>query len=887
MSKLTYSIAFIESNTTGTGEEFILSALKNNFEVLFFTSTPEKYNFLRKLLIYPILIDTADIGKLYNYLKNITNLKGVFSSSERFIYNASEVAKRLFLPHSNTTSIQNCRDKFCLTKLLTAANLQVPKTRLINSLDQASNIYKEFDFPVIAKPNLGTGSVGVKLCLSQEEINQHINTLTNNNNGVLDILIQDYVIGEEFSVELVALGDKYHFFGITKKYLTPEPYFIEIGHQFPAPLDEYTKNRIFEYVIKTLQAVGFTFGPAHVELRLTEKGISMIEINPRLAGGMIPVLIEQSQGIRLIEGLIKLYTGQKPDFRPKSSLTTAIKFFLPEQEGFLRKVYGIEKVRKHINIVAISLYKAIGDKITIKNDFNDRLGFIIAKGANWNECNQAITEVFNSIKFEIDNNLGHIFNNYGRNRLGVNLDPKIKLLLEERIFKDLNELELLSDIDKAHIIMLSKCKIISKSQLYLILNTINDLEKTNFIQVRKIIEETGIGDYFAYEQYLVNKLGIKTAGVIHTGRSRNDINATLTRLKSRKVFSKVYSALWNLRAEILQVAAISSDIVMPIYSQYQPAIPATYSYYLLAIESGLARNQYLMKQIIGILNTSTLGAVSGGGTTFPIDLTITAKLLGFDHILHNALDTIANRDLELMLLSNGAILGVTISRIAQDYQLWSTQEFAFFDLPNNICGVSSAMPQKKNPYLLEKIKGKAINISGQLFSSLAAMQKTPFFNSLEVSTEALKNFTESFEELIKSISLLEIIIHNAKPITQNMINSNVKGLTVATVISDLLARNHNLSIREAHNLVGKTICEAINRKQNPLNSILALTKVSVDPTEWHLQFNYGKGAGSMSVEHMMKEAIDLLKFDGVFFHYQSKKWLEANELLKREVEVNG
>ena len=236
-----------------------------------------------------------------------------------------------------------------------------------------------------------------------------------------------------------------------------------------------------------------------------------------------------------------------------------------------------------------------------------------------------------------------------------------------------------------------------------------------------------------------------------------------------------------------------------------------------------------------------------------------------------------------MLLSSGAMIGVNISRIAQDYQIWSTQEFAFFDFSNSLCGISSAMPQKKNPYLLEKIKGKAINISGKLFASLAIMHKTPFSNSLEVGTEALIGFEESFNDLIKTTKWLELIIQGAKPIQSNMIKSNVDGLTVATAISEVLVVERNVSFREAHGIVAQTIAQAIDNIQDPLSSILALGNISSDPAQWHLLFEYGNGPGKVSTELMLSKAISLLNSDALFLRSKVNKWEKSNELLVKEI----
>jgi len=442
----------------------------------------------------------------------------------------------------------------------------------------------------------------------------------------------------------------------------------------------------------------------------------------------------------------------------------------------------------------------------------------------------------------------------------------------------------LSDINKAHIIMLHKCNIISSLQLNSILKAINEIEEGSFTKVEEI-NHGGIGYYLAYEQCLVNILGIKVAGTLHTGRSRNDINATITRLKSRHIFLNLYSEIWNLRSKILQIAVGSLDIVMPIYSQYQPAMPATYGYYLLAIENNLRINQSYLKQLVNTINISPLGSASGAGTTIPINPNITAELLGFDYFSLNALSNISSRDLELMLLSSGTIFGVNISRIAQDYQIWCTQEFGFFDFPDNLCGISSAMPQKKNPYLLEKIKGKAISISGKLFSSLAIMQKTPFSNSVEVGTEALIGFDESFNELIKAIKLLELVIGSIKPIQSNMLKSNINGLTIATAIAEGLI-NHNTSFREAHGVVAQTINKAIKKKQDPLSAILALNNTLSSPTQWHLLFEYGNGPGKVSTELLLSEAISFLNSDALFLRSKVKKWKEANKLIIKMSEIN-
>lgn len=876
-----YTIVFIESNTTGSGEKFIEAAINKNFHVLFLTANPAKYSFIKKYLLHPIILDTLNLKSISNYLQNVPNIKAVISTSENFIYNASYIAKQLSLPGAKPTSIENCRNKFLLGTILAKANLPSITTKIISECEEILPALKNLTFPIVVKPNCGTGSVGVKLCTSTDEVINHYKKLNDT------ILLQEYILGEEYSAEILAFENRYHLLGITKKYLSQAPYFVEIAHEFPASIDYELKNEIFTTMIKALQAVDFTFGPVHIEFRLAKQKIYIIEINPRLAGGMIPTLIEQSQQIMLIDNLLNLYLDTPTDFAPKTSFATKIAFILPQMEGQLLDVSGLDLVKKQTNIFDIQMYKNNGDEITLKGDFSDRIGYIIAKSPDLDCCRKAVSTALQTLQLNIsaDTQKHNQVTNHARDRLNIPLDPRVKKILAGNSSNELSELVFLSKINKAHILMLHQCHIISTIQAKKMAEGVVTLEQDNFFIVKQFYDAS-VGYYLSYEQALIDNLGVNIAGNIHVGRSRNDINATIQRFKSREIFIRLYSTLWQLRSVMLQVAAKSLDVPMPVYSQYQPAMPATYAYYLFAIENSLALSQYNLAQVIAIVNTATLGAAAGAGTTFPINPDMTAKLLGFDNSLFNALTAVSSRDLEMMLLSSGAMLGITISRIAQDYQLWTTLEFGLIDLPDSLCGISSSMPQKKNPYLLEKIKGKAMSIIGALNSAFAVMGKTPFTNSVEVGTEALTNYLTSLDELIKAMQLLEIIVQEAKPIPKNIRRSNLKGLTVATAVAELLTKNNpELSYREAHAIVGKTIMNAINNQQEPLDEILKLEKtVPTNPDEWALLFEYGSGPGKAATQTMLAKAKTKLNSDADFFRAASQKWQKADDSLAKELQ---
>ncbi|MBF5059530.1 lyase family protein [Candidatus Neptunochlamydia vexilliferae] len=823
-------IAFIESNTTGTGEWFLNAGKKMGLAPLFLTKNPKKYPFLKKHLIHPILIDTDDPEALTTFLKKVSDLKGVFSSSDSYIYPAALVSKKLNLPHTNPEAIAHCRDKYRLIQTL--KKLSLPAIPTVRGGEEVS-----FSFPVIAKPNPGTGSIGVELFSSPESLphldNSHI--------------IQEYIEGEEYSAEIVVQKGEPYLLGMTKKHLGPKPHFVESGHDFPAPISQKISQEALSIITQLIKAIDFDFGPLHVEFRVKKGTIYIIEVNPRLAGGMIPQLIEEAQGIPLIQNILHLYLGQNPSFLPHKSSHAAIRFIIPTQEGTLANVPK--------TLHGLTLYKEKGALIQLEGSFKDRIGHSIVKGDTLEECHLLLDQALGNLTVTI----APITPSCGRGRLAEPLDPRVKRILEEEMIPRIDPLHALSKINRAHVAMLKKTRIITPDQAKRLIEGVEALEKGDFATVRAI-DGPGVGFYLAYEEKLIEQTGIKTGGLIHIGRSRNDINATLQRLQTKEIYQALSQSLWRLRSTLLCQGECYKNLPMPIYSQYQPAMPATYGYYLTGVEEALALQSKSLLSLSSLLEASPLGAGAGGGTTYPIDPEKSAEELPFKKGPAHALTAVASRDLELTLLALGATLGTTISRVAQDYHLWLTKEFEFFSLPDRLCGISSTMPQKKNPYLLEKIKGKAIQMTGAFTTAAATMHKVPFGNSVEVGTEALTGYYSSFSSLIQSLELLSLIIEGAEPLPKNMIRSITKGLTAAAPLAEGLSQASSLTFREAHEAVGKAILKAEAKGEDPLEALLSLHETfPKDPNHWHDLLEYGKGPGPHSLQQILETAHSRLR----------------------------
>ncbi|MGH7831060.1 MAG: argininosuccinate lyase, partial [Candidatus Binatia bacterium] len=215
------------------------------------------------------------------------------------------------------------------------------------------------------------------------------------------------------------------------------------------------------------------------------------------------------------------------------------------------------------------------------------------------------------------------------------------------------------------------------------------------------------------ERRLIQRIG-PVGEKLHTARSRNDQVALDMRLYLRDELQRILKELENLQRELARTAKRHLSAIMPGYTHLQRAQPVLFSHYLLAYIDMLGRDRERMESCLKRVNVLPLGAGALAGTTFPIDRAYVAKLLGFAQISQNSIDAVSDRDFLLDFLSASAILFVHLSRIAEEMILWSSEEFGFVELPDRYCTGSSMMPQKKNPDVLELIRGKAGRIFGHL-----------------------------------------------------------------------------------------------------------------------------------------------------------------------------
>jgi argininosuccinate lyase len=386
---------FIESNTSGTGRLFAQNARDMGFRPVLLAANPARYPYVAEDALDTRRLDTLDQSAVVAACRQLAadgGLAGVASSSEYFIPMVAAVTAELGLPGPRLDVIQTCRNKAQQRMRLFEAQVGVPAFRLVTSVTDAVSAADDLGYPVVVKPVSGSGSVGVKYCETTAEVDQHARELLSqgqNERGMAtqpEALVEALAVGPEFSVE--TFGDT--IIGITQKHLGALPYFVEIGHDFPATLPAETAAAICDTVQRTLQALEFTWGGAHIELRLTKSGPVIIEVNPRLAGGFIPELVRLATGINLITEMVRLTAGAKPQLTKTVDRSASIRFILPPHTGTLAEVNGLDAVRREPAIADLRLYAAVGSRVQRNGDFRDRIGHIIACSDSAEQTRQAV-----------------------------------------------------------------------------------------------------------------------------------------------------------------------------------------------------------------------------------------------------------------------------------------------------------------------------------------------------------------------------------------------------------------------------------------------------------------------------------------------------------------
>ena len=374
-----------------------------------------------------------------------------------------------------------------------------------------------------------------------------------------------------------------------------------------------------------------------------------------------------------------------------------------------------------------------------------------------------------------------------------------------------------------HVEMLFKQKIISFKIKNKIIYGLNKIEKE--ISNKKFEFNKSFEDiHMNIEKRLFQMIG-EEAGYIHTARSRNDQIITDFKIWIRSQTKEIISLIDKVINSALKLAEKNIYTIMPGFTHLKNAQPISFAHYLMAYVEMFIRDKKRFNNNFENLYENPLGVAALSGTSFNIDRNFTSKKLGFKKPTNNSIDTVSDRDFVLDFLYSISVCSMHISRISEELIIWNSDGFNLINLSDKIVTGSSIMPQKKNPDLLEYLRGKSGSTYGNLFSMLTILKGLPlsYFKDLQDDKEIV---FKSNEILSNSLKIFDEVLKNISPNKKKMLKLANSGYITATDLADYLVKNHSMSFREAYQKTASIVNYAEKKKKNLSElTIEELTKI--------------------------------------------------------------
>ena len=377
----------------------------------------------------------------------------------------------------------------------------------------------------------------------------------------------------------------------------------------------------------------------------------------------------------------------------------------------------------------------------------------------------------------------------------------------------------------AHVEMLFKQKIISFKIKNKIIYGLSKIEKeisSKKFEFNKKYEDI----HMNIEKRLFQIIG-EEAGYVHTARSRNDQVITDFKIWMRSSTKEINNNLDKIIKSTLKLAEKNIDTIMPGFTHLKNAQAISFGHYLMAYVEMFSRDKKRFTNNLNSLDENPLGVAALTGTSFNIDRDYTTKKLGFKKPTNNSIDTVSDRDFVLDFLYSVSVCSMHISRIAEELIIWSSDGFNLINLSDKVVTGSSIMPQKKNPDLLEYLRGKSGSSYGNLFSMLTILKGLPlsYFKDLQDDKEIV---FKSNDTLLNCLKIFHEILKNTSPNKKKMLILANSGYITATDLADYLVKNHSISFRKAYQKTAAVVNYA-EKKRKKLDELSLEELKKIEP----------------------------------------------------------
>ena len=358
----------------------------------------------------------------------------------------------------------------------------------------------------------------------------------------------------------------------------------------------------------------------------------------------------------------------------------------------------------------------------------------------------------------------------------------------------------------AHAQMLVQQKLLSAGEFEEIKSALAQIEK-EIESGAFVFDKTQEDIHMAVEAALIAKT--PAGKKLHTGRSRNDQVSTDLRLWMRDEIASLTMKLKKLQRALVDLASGYTEAGMPSYTHLQRAQPVTVASYVLAWVEQFQRDIVRLSNCCALLNICPLGSGAVAGSTLPLDRQMTSKLLGFDSSSRNSIDATADRDFCAEFIFCCSMVSTHLSRLAEDWIIYSTNEFDFIHIDDAFCTSSSMMPQKRNPDMLELIRGKTGSVYGSLVAMLTIIKGLPLSYNRDLQEDKIHVFSAA-DTVSACVDMAAAIAANTRFKIEHIEKGLDKGFLDATVLAEYLVRK-NVPFRQAHGIVGQLVAYCENK----------------------------------------------------------------------------
>ena len=367
--------------------------------------------------------------------------------------------------------------------------------------------------------------------------------------------------------------------------------------------------------------------------------------------------------------------------------------------------------------------------------------------------------------------------------------------------------------NKAHVLMLLRQGVINQECAQALLAALLQIEAEG---PEAMDYQPGVEDlYFCVERRLIALAGAEAGGNLQLARSRNDLGAALGRLVLRDELLSTLERLNHFRDTLLGFSREHLETVMPGYTHTQPAQPTTLAHYLAGVLSFMERDATRLKAAYATTNCSPLGAAAFTTSGFPVDRRYVAELLGFAGPMESSYDAIGASDHMTEAVAALITLAANLSRFSRDLLFWTTREAGAIRIGNDFVQISSIMPQKRNPVVLEHLRARLGRIYGHALAVLTMSHNVPYGDTQDIEDEMYVPLFGAFQAADAVLELYAAVFESLEVDRAHLLARSAEGFTTATELADTLVREKHLPFRTAHAIVSRLIETATAQGLSP------------------------------------------------------------------------